>query len=617
MTDSLTLTSWIATYENGVTAEHVTEAAARQFAPDVVQRTETYHVGDKVNVYAFGGLREGTVTKLGKSRVTVHFVRNRSGGTSERAFVASEIWLVDCYESDESAEPQHASVECDDLEPDTDERGVELAELASERASYDAEQAAESAAWSALSAPDDCPSCAEGGEPDQCDQDCPTRTRAGSTSPTAEVLGLLAEIGYPDPTPERLAELADSDPFGEGDVLRGATWGDAVRIELAPAALAEPLDTAELSRLPLDEWRQRMAALRAERARRLAAEPAADDLDGPAPVTFVETDPATWSVPGPVRGRPYVVDNVPAGYQWREVDDTGELHLWSPDGRDVSDAYYSAAAEPTAEPVVCVACGTLVAPAELHAGHAAMGGNGWTPGARCLGPNRHDPWAALDHPSFRPPFVTGERVIRLADDAHGTVYRVDWDALSAQWLAGVRLDDGSHGGGSPDAFVREPSAVVRAGATVPECPHGCGRLAWIDDAWRCPECGDEFAAECPQCNEAVEPEGAANHDGGGWVLGLDPARLAWSHAATLDGLCPVMDPHGAGYVPAWPVLRSRHASAEAIEAAMATGKQHAAAERAGRRCWQCGAPVAGSCCLDCGTVDLPRPASPVTYQASR
>jgi hypothetical protein len=351
MTDSLTLTTWIAQHPNGP-APFPTEASARQSAEAWARQygtpgryeveVHTYRVGTVVVVRAFGRDRRGTVTRLGKTRVTVLYERNAAGALHERVFTACEVRpLVD---QPEPAEVEPAEVEAvepapvepapverpalrvgfseqdestwsnanlpagfewrpvadepsesdewhlwtsdgrdltqalwdaraqqrDDLEPDTDERGVELAELASERASHDAEQAAESAAWSALSAPDDCPSCAEGGEPDQCDQYCPTRTRAGSTSP-----------------------------------------------------------------------------------------------------------------------------------------------------------------------------------------------------------------------------------------------------------------------------------------------------------------------------------------------------------ATLDGLCPVMDPHGAGYVPAWPVLRSRHASAEAIEAAMATGKQHAAAERAGRRCWQCGAPVAGSCCLDCGTVDLPRPASPVTYQASR
>src|SRR3954465_4894465 len=40
--------------------------------------------------------------------------------------------------------------------------------------------------------------------------------------------------------------------------------------------------------------------------------------------TFDENDPATWG-------------ELPSGYQWIEVGQ-GELHLFSPDGRDVSDA---------------------------------------------------------------------------------------------------------------------------------------------------------------------------------------------------------------------------------------------------------------------------------------
>jgi hypothetical protein len=60
---------------------------------------------------------------------------------------------------------------------------------------------------------------------------------------------------------------------------------------------------------------------------------------------FDEADPATWSVPTGHGNE--VIENLPAGYAWVPVvgedgDETGELHLWSPDGRDLSLALFEA-----------------------------------------------------------------------------------------------------------------------------------------------------------------------------------------------------------------------------------------------------------------------------------
>jgi len=51
-----------------------------------------FFVGQTVKVHAFGRLRPGTVAKLGRSRVTVDYVRNQSGERHERAFTAGEIY---------------------------------------------------------------------------------------------------------------------------------------------------------------------------------------------------------------------------------------------------------------------------------------------------------------------------------------------------------------------------------------------------------------------------------------------------------------------------------------------------------------------------------------------
>lgn len=62
----------------------------------------------------------------------------------------------------------------------------------------------------------------------------------------------------------------------------------------------------------------------------LAAAIAKHESDSNAANTFDETDAATWDEA-----------NLPAGYEWREVAD-GELHLFAPDGRNLSEARYVA-----------------------------------------------------------------------------------------------------------------------------------------------------------------------------------------------------------------------------------------------------------------------------------
>ncbi len=48
-------------------------------------------IGDPVLVRAYGRHRHGTVTKLGRTRVTVDFLRNRDGDRASRAFGAWEL----------------------------------------------------------------------------------------------------------------------------------------------------------------------------------------------------------------------------------------------------------------------------------------------------------------------------------------------------------------------------------------------------------------------------------------------------------------------------------------------------------------------------------------------
>jgi hypothetical protein len=50
-----------------------------------------FKVNDNVIVHAFGGDRRGYVVKVGKTRVTVNFVRNMQGERDERPFPASDV----------------------------------------------------------------------------------------------------------------------------------------------------------------------------------------------------------------------------------------------------------------------------------------------------------------------------------------------------------------------------------------------------------------------------------------------------------------------------------------------------------------------------------------------
>ncbi len=55
--------------------------------------SHTYKHGQQVQVHAFGGWRDGTVTGLGKTKVKVRYWRNRAMTTqAERAFGAASIW---------------------------------------------------------------------------------------------------------------------------------------------------------------------------------------------------------------------------------------------------------------------------------------------------------------------------------------------------------------------------------------------------------------------------------------------------------------------------------------------------------------------------------------------
>lgn len=53
--------------------------------------TSDYQVGDPVLVFAWGQYRRGTVTKIGRTRLTIEHRRNASGDRHERAFTLGEI----------------------------------------------------------------------------------------------------------------------------------------------------------------------------------------------------------------------------------------------------------------------------------------------------------------------------------------------------------------------------------------------------------------------------------------------------------------------------------------------------------------------------------------------
>lgn len=57
----------------------------------VIDVQTTYTVGQQVEVSAFGRWRPGTITKLGRTKVTVQYQRNQQGTLATRAFGAIEV----------------------------------------------------------------------------------------------------------------------------------------------------------------------------------------------------------------------------------------------------------------------------------------------------------------------------------------------------------------------------------------------------------------------------------------------------------------------------------------------------------------------------------------------
>jgi hypothetical protein len=91
----MTLISYELTYPAGRThrtAERPDDDYVAKMGLKVVQRTDSYQIGQTVEVAAFSKWRRGTVTKLGRSRVTVDYVTN-AAGTNRRvkAFGAGDI----------------------------------------------------------------------------------------------------------------------------------------------------------------------------------------------------------------------------------------------------------------------------------------------------------------------------------------------------------------------------------------------------------------------------------------------------------------------------------------------------------------------------------------------
>ena len=61
-------------------------------APPTVRQFEP---GEAVHVHAYGTWRAGTVTKLGRTRITVRYVRNADGQLDERSFPATAVHPAD------------------------------------------------------------------------------------------------------------------------------------------------------------------------------------------------------------------------------------------------------------------------------------------------------------------------------------------------------------------------------------------------------------------------------------------------------------------------------------------------------------------------------------------
>jgi hypothetical protein len=97
-TPALTLTYYIRHLDDGRTfhyAEAPSPEALRALMASSGGQVETvsrtYRVGARVKVRAYGAWRRGTVTKLGRTRVTVTYLRNQHGTRASKSFGATQI----------------------------------------------------------------------------------------------------------------------------------------------------------------------------------------------------------------------------------------------------------------------------------------------------------------------------------------------------------------------------------------------------------------------------------------------------------------------------------------------------------------------------------------------
>jgi|SRR6266542_4392752 len=69
--------------------------AVRFASPPAPPPVRQFEPGQAVHVHAYGNWRPGTVTKLGRTRVTVRYVRNADGRTDERPFPTTAVHPAD------------------------------------------------------------------------------------------------------------------------------------------------------------------------------------------------------------------------------------------------------------------------------------------------------------------------------------------------------------------------------------------------------------------------------------------------------------------------------------------------------------------------------------------
>lgn len=69
--------------------------AVRFDSPPAPPTVRQFGPGQAVHVHAYGTWRAGTVTKLGRTRVTVRYVRNADGQLDERSFPATAVHPAD------------------------------------------------------------------------------------------------------------------------------------------------------------------------------------------------------------------------------------------------------------------------------------------------------------------------------------------------------------------------------------------------------------------------------------------------------------------------------------------------------------------------------------------